>query len=99
MADRRMLGRGRELAQVEAFVARLDQGFAALAIVGEAGIGKTTLWEEAVRTAEARAYTILSCRAAERFSGRAISTPYMSTPCILQRHYNGILTLVRRIDS
>src|SRR2546425_11693318 len=66
MAARRMLGRGRELAQIEAFVARADQGFAALAIVGEAGIGKTTLWEEAVRTAEARAYTILSCRAAEQ---------------------------------
>jgi predicted ATPase len=66
MADRRMLGRSRELAQIEAFVARADQGFAALALVGEAGIGKTTLWEEAVRAAEARGYTILSCRAAEQ---------------------------------
>jgi DNA-binding CsgD family transcriptional regulator len=66
MAGRRVLGRGRELAQIEAFVAGADQGFAALAIVGEAGIGKTTAWEEAVRASEARAYTVLRCRAAEQ---------------------------------
>src|SRR5262249_22982460 len=66
VAGKRVLGRARELARIEAFVAGADQGFAALAIVGEAGIGKTTLWEEAVRTAEARAYTVLRCRAAEQ---------------------------------
>ena len=61
-----MHGRGRELAQIEAFVAGADQGFAALAIVGEPGIGKTTVWEEAVRAAEARAFTVMRHRAAEQ---------------------------------
>src|SRR5262245_12296049 len=65
MTPRPVLGRRRELAQIEAFVAR-DDGFAALAIVGEAGIGKTTIWEEALRAAEARAHTVLRCRAAEQ---------------------------------
>ena len=66
MAGRRVLGRGRELAQIDEFVAGAHYGFAALAIVGEAGIGKTTVWEEAVRAAEGRSYTVLRCRAAEQ---------------------------------
>jgi DNA-binding CsgD family transcriptional regulator len=45
-----VVGRDSELAAAEAFLAA-DAGFAALAIVGEPGIGKTTLWEEVMRRA------------------------------------------------
>ncbi len=34
-------------------------------VVGEAGIGKTTLWNAALEAAEARGYLVLSCRPAE----------------------------------
>jgi DNA-binding CsgD family transcriptional regulator len=38
---------------------------AAAVVVGEAGIGKTTLWNAALEAAEARGYLVLSCRPAE----------------------------------
>ncbi len=63
-----IVGRESELAVVEAFLDG-DRGDPRppriLAIVGEAGIGKTTLWEEAVRRARTRAATVLAARPAE----------------------------------
>ena len=38
---------------------------AALVVEGEAGIGKTTVWLEAVRLGEARAFRVLQARPAE----------------------------------
>ena len=46
-----MVGRDSELAAADSFLAA-DGGFAALAIVGEPGIGKTTLWDEVMRRAQ-----------------------------------------------
>jgi len=46
-----VVGRDLELAAADAFLAA-DDGFAALAIVGEPGIGKTTLWEQVMRRAQ-----------------------------------------------
>src|SRR5262249_45004181 len=66
MAGRRVVGRGRELARTEAFVAAAGSGPAALTLIGDAGIGKTTVWEEGIRHAEARGCTVLRCRAAEQ---------------------------------
>ena len=43
-----IVGRESELAGIEAFLAEADRGARALVLVGEAGIGKTTLWQEAV---------------------------------------------------
>ena len=40
-------------------------GFGALVLDGEVGIGKTTLWEEAVRRASERSWAVLSTRAAQ----------------------------------
>jgi DNA-binding CsgD family transcriptional regulator len=58
-----VVGREAELAQVAAFLEAADRGFAALLVEGEPGIGKTTIWREAQRRAEARGCLVLSCRA------------------------------------
>jgi DNA-binding CsgD family transcriptional regulator len=60
-----LLGREAELALIGAFFDRSTPGPKALVIEGEPGIGKTTLWREAIRIAETRGTRVLSCRAAE----------------------------------
>ena len=59
-----VVGRVPELAAVEAFLSG-DTGADALAIVGDAGIGKSTLWQDAVRRATERGARVLRCRPAE----------------------------------
>jgi hypothetical protein len=58
------MGREAELAAIQGFVGSTGDGFATLALEGEAGIGKTTLWQAAIRDAELRGHTALTCRAA-----------------------------------
>jgi DNA-binding CsgD family transcriptional regulator len=65
MAGEAILGREAELDAVERFIAAMAAGPSALVIEGEPGIGKTTLWLEAVRAAEARSYRVLQARPAE----------------------------------
>jgi DNA-binding CsgD family transcriptional regulator len=60
-----IVGREEELASIEAFLARVEDGPGALVISGEAGIGKTVLWERAVEEAERRLGRVLICRGAE----------------------------------
>jgi DNA replication protein DnaC len=63
-----VLGRGAELAAVRAFVAAAEEpaaGPRALLIVGEPGIGKTTVWREGVRLAEQRGHRVLTCTAVD----------------------------------
>jgi DNA-binding NarL/FixJ family response regulator len=60
-----IVGREAELAAVERFIERVPGGPAALLIEGEAGIGKTTVWAEAVRAAERRGFRVLEARPAE----------------------------------
>ena len=48
-----MIGREREIAAVSAFLDSIPRGPQALLLEGEAGIGKSTVWFEAVRLAEA----------------------------------------------
>jgi DNA-binding CsgD family transcriptional regulator len=60
-----VIGREAELAAAQRFLDGLSGGSAALVIEGEPGIGKTTIWREAVRNAEQASYRILSCRPAE----------------------------------
>ena len=57
-----VVGREPELKAVDAF---LDGTAQALAIVGDPGIGKTTVWREAVDRARARGATVLVTRPAE----------------------------------
>jgi class 3 adenylate cyclase len=60
-----IVGREAELVAVERFLERMPMGPQALVIEGEAGIGKTTVWLEAIRVAEARALRVLKARPAE----------------------------------
>ena len=46
-----IVGRGYELAAVERLVARSATGLAALVLTGDAGIGKTTIWEAGIAAA------------------------------------------------
>lgn len=58
-------GRERELATVTAFLDTLPSGPSGLLLEGEAGIGKTTVWDAGVAGAAARSYVILRSRPAE----------------------------------
>jgi DNA-binding SARP family transcriptional activator len=60
-----VVGRDEELAVVRAFLDAVDRLPATLAIEGEAGIGKTTLWRAATDYAEWRGYRVLSTRPAQ----------------------------------
>lgn len=60
-----LVGREAELAVVEECLAAGETGLAAVAIVGEPGIGKTTLWREAVRRASECGMTVLFARPGE----------------------------------
>jgi DNA-binding CsgD family transcriptional regulator len=60
-----VIGREAELASVRAFVERSGGGPAALALEGEAGIGKSTLWRAGVEHACAREMRVLAARPAE----------------------------------
>ena len=50
---------------MEAFLSETDRGVTMLAIVGAPGIGKTALWEDAVRQARARGARVLVARPTE----------------------------------
>jgi DNA-binding CsgD family transcriptional regulator len=60
-----ILGRDAELAAIASFLDRLEAGPVALVVEGEAGIGKTTLWEAGVAAAHRRGYPVLACRPVE----------------------------------
>jgi DNA-binding CsgD family transcriptional regulator len=64
MAASAAVGRGDELAEVHAFLHGLQSGSSALALEGEPGIGKTTIWQAAVDQARAAGMIVLSCRPA-----------------------------------
>jgi DNA-binding CsgD family transcriptional regulator len=61
----RVVGRGRELDAVAAFLAGVPLGASGLLLEGEAGIGKTTVWMAGVADAAARSYLVLSSHPAE----------------------------------
>lgn len=58
-------GRTRELDAVRALLEPPDGGAAALLLDGEAGIGKTVVWEAGVAGATERGLLVLTCRPAE----------------------------------
>src|SRR4051794_23281069 len=61
----RILGRGAELREVAALLADEPPAARALVLTGDAGVGKTTIWEEGVRLAGARGLRVLAARPAE----------------------------------
>lgn len=60
-----MIGREGEAAAVARFLERVPNGPVGLVIEGEPGIGKTTVWLEAVRVASERGFRVLQARPAE----------------------------------
>ena len=65
MAATEIVGRQEELDGIEQFLARIADGPAALVLSGEAGIGKTILWEEGVEEADRQSGSVLTCRGIE----------------------------------
>ncbi|HYT80020.1 MAG TPA: AAA family ATPase [Actinomycetota bacterium] len=60
-----IIGRHSELALMARFVDNIPSGVSALTIEGEAGIGKTTLWQSGLERARKRGFRVLSCRPVE----------------------------------
>ncbi|HEY2917336.1 MAG TPA: LuxR C-terminal-related transcriptional regulator [Candidatus Limnocylindrales bacterium] len=67
-------GRDAELAAGDAFLAALAKGPATLAYEGEAGIGKTTVWAEILRRAEALQHLVLVARPAKPEQSLSLAT-------------------------
>ena len=61
----RVIGREAELAAVDELLSTTRHRFALLTLEGEPGIGKTTVWREALRRAAALGYAVLSTRPTE----------------------------------
>ena len=68
-----IVARERELALVGRFVAAFGDGPASLTLEGDAGIGKTAIWEQALVKAEAAGATVLVCRCSQSDSGLAFA--------------------------
>lgn len=71
VAIRRVVGREEEAERILGLLGARDRLPAVAALVGEAGIGKSTLWLAGADAAEAIGYRVLSCRPSEaetRFS-------------------------------
>jgi DNA-binding CsgD family transcriptional regulator len=64
-----VVGRGAELAALEPFLARTGDGLAALAFEGEAGIGKSTVWQAAADLAAEDGWLVLTSRPARSEQG------------------------------
>ena len=60
-----VIGRDEEVGSIETFLARIEDGPTALVLSGEAGIGKTVLWETGVEEAEERLGRVLLHRSVE----------------------------------
>ncbi len=59
------VGREAELDSIRAFIDAVPRGPSALTISGEAGIGKTILWEAGVEAARDQGFRVLMCRGIE----------------------------------
>src|SRR5438105_2991035 len=69
-----IIGRREELLVLGEFVDAVPTGGPALLFEGDAGIGKTALWQEGVRMARARGFRVLEARAAQSESQMAFAT-------------------------
>ena len=60
-----LVGREDEVRRLHQFVEGVSDGASALALLGEAGIGKTVLWRAGIDRAEAAGYRVVATRCAE----------------------------------
>lgn len=65
LETRSVVGRERELSCLESFLDAVPAGPVGLLLEGEVGVGKTTLWKEAIAAGSGRSYRLLSCRPVE----------------------------------
>ena len=65
VAEREILGRAQERAELDRFLDDVARGSVELLIEGEPGVGKTILWHHTLETAAARGYRVLRCRTTE----------------------------------
>jgi predicted ATPase len=65
MAKAAVIGREEELGAIRAFLHEVDHGPSSLVLSGEAGIGKTILWETGVEEGRERLERVLTCRGVE----------------------------------
>jgi hypothetical protein len=68
VGEREIFGRERELGELLGCLDAVADGPAACVLAGEAGIGKSALWERAVAEATGRSLCVLSSRPAEKES-------------------------------
>ncbi len=68
-----MIGRERELEAAAGFLGGLHDGLTVLVFAGEPGIGKTTVWREAVGRARAASFMILPARPVQAEAGLAFA--------------------------
>jgi DNA-binding NarL/FixJ family response regulator/tetratricopeptide (TPR) repeat protein len=72
--DQELVGRTREVAIVEGFLDSTERLPGAVRLIGEAGIGKSTIWDLATEYAEARGYRCLKARPAQSERALAFAT-------------------------
>lgn len=60
-----MIGRERETLAIDSLLTSASDGPCALIIEGDAGIGKTTVWNDGVRRAADRGFTVLAAQASQ----------------------------------
>jgi hypothetical protein len=65
MGDKTLIGRDEALGAIRGFLEAADRGSTALVLSGEAGIGKTVLWEQGLAIADRSCGWVLSCRGVE----------------------------------
>ncbi len=68
-----VVGRGSELEAVRRFLLEVADGPASLVLEGQAGIGKTAIWSEAVAVARTSGVAVRTCRCTESDAGWAFS--------------------------
>jgi primosomal protein N' len=81
-----LTGRDDELRRAQLFVEAVPSGVRALLITGEAGVGKTSLWQAAVERAGAAGMQVVSARPAEAetsFAYAALGDLLGSRPAVL----------------
>ena len=60
-----VIGREPELLKIRTFIDSAQDEPVALILEGEAGIGKTTLWQAGLTEAKRRGYQVMACRPVE----------------------------------
>ena len=86
-ANSDVLGRDQEMIQVGLFIDGIRDGPSGLLLSGEAGIGKTTLWQEASTQALASGYAVLTTRPVEAEAGFS----YAALADLLDEVLDGVL--------